>query len=387
MVVTPYEGLFIYGPEDPRSRMLVDLGFEFPTDVFGGEGEEFGTSLSAERTSDLDKIDVAVWLDLEADPAVKKVFDQTTTAARGPLVRHQRRRRRLLRRPQLRDAAEHPLRAGALRAAARAAAVDGDPATRGAAPDSRRLTRSADYTGRRRMAGPRSGGRCAGRRGRRRRGRTRPPAASTVNTSRGGPCGDDRAVLHHDDQVAVAGRQVEVVQHHHDGAAALAVEPGDQVEHLDLVGEVEEGRRLVEQQQVGVLGQRHRDPGPLPLAAGELVEGPVAQVAGVGHLQRGLDDLLVVGRPLAEPALVRVPAAADQVADQQAVGRDRALGEQREPTGDLAGRTRRRSASPSSRTLPPARLEQPGQGAQQRRLAAAVGPDDRWSPGRREGRG
>ena len=29
VVVTPYEGLFLYGPEDPRSRMLVDLGFEF----------------------------------------------------------------------------------------------------------------------------------------------------------------------------------------------------------------------------------------------------------------------------------------------------------------------------------------------------------------------
>ena len=29
-VVTPYEGLFVYGPEDPRSRMLVDLGFALP---------------------------------------------------------------------------------------------------------------------------------------------------------------------------------------------------------------------------------------------------------------------------------------------------------------------------------------------------------------------
>ena len=29
-VVTPYEGLFVYGPEDPRSRMLVDLGFDLP---------------------------------------------------------------------------------------------------------------------------------------------------------------------------------------------------------------------------------------------------------------------------------------------------------------------------------------------------------------------
>ncbi len=26
-VITPYEGLFLYGPEDPRSRMLLDLGF------------------------------------------------------------------------------------------------------------------------------------------------------------------------------------------------------------------------------------------------------------------------------------------------------------------------------------------------------------------------
>ena len=49
-------------------------------------GEESATSLSAERTSDLDQIDVAVWLDLEADAAVKKVFDQTTTSGRGPLV-------------------------------------------------------------------------------------------------------------------------------------------------------------------------------------------------------------------------------------------------------------------------------------------------------------
>ena len=178
-------------------------------------------------------------------------------------------------------------------------------------------------------------------------------SSASVNTSRGGPCSDHRALLHHHDQVAVAGGQVEVVQHHHDGAAALAVEPGHQVEHLDLVGEVEEGRGLVEQHQVGVLSQRHRDPGPLPLPAGELVEGPVAQVPGVGHPQRRLDDLLVVGRPLAEPALVRVPAATDQVADEQAVGRDRALREQRQPTGDLARGHGRRWPRRRAAPVPP----------------------------------
>jgi iron complex transport system substrate-binding protein len=86
MCVTPYEGLFIYGPEDPRSRMLADLGFTFPSEVFGGDQEEFGESLSAERTSDLDQVGVVVWLDLESEPAVKKVFDGTTTAAEGRWV-------------------------------------------------------------------------------------------------------------------------------------------------------------------------------------------------------------------------------------------------------------------------------------------------------------
>ena len=182
MVVTPYEGLFIYGPEDPRSRMLVDLGFEFPTDEFGGEGEEFGTSVSAERTSDLDKIDVAVWLDLEADPAVKKVFDRTTTAAEGrwfdissddgdyyvahsfvtPLSIPYVLERYV---PQL------------------AAAVDGDPATEGAR--TRRLTRPG-YT-------PAEMGTTTGRplRGSSRTSARRPNTSSSsasVNTSRGGPC-------------------------------------------------------------------------------------------------------------------------------------------------------------------------------------------------------
>ena len=51
----------------------------------------------------------------------------------------------------------------------------------------------------------------------------------------------------------------------------------EQVEHVDLVGEVEERRRLVEQQQLGLLRERHRDPRALALAAGELVERAAAQ--------------------------------------------------------------------------------------------------------------
>ena len=83
IVVTPYEGLFIYGPEDPRTRMLTDLGFTFPADLFGGDQEKFGESFSAERTSDLDQVGVTVWLDIAAEPSVQKIYEQTTAAAEG----------------------------------------------------------------------------------------------------------------------------------------------------------------------------------------------------------------------------------------------------------------------------------------------------------------
>ena len=82
-VVTPYEGLFIYGPEDPRSRMLVDLGFELPPIITDATDSEFGISLSSERTSDLGDVGAVVWLDLSADEQVQTVFEGTTAHEEG----------------------------------------------------------------------------------------------------------------------------------------------------------------------------------------------------------------------------------------------------------------------------------------------------------------
>lgn len=82
-VITPYEGLFIYGPEDPRSRMLVDLGFDLHEVITSADDSEFGISLSAERTSDLGDIGTAVWLDLGADKQVEQLFKGTTAYDEG----------------------------------------------------------------------------------------------------------------------------------------------------------------------------------------------------------------------------------------------------------------------------------------------------------------
>jgi iron complex transport system substrate-binding protein len=60
VAATPYEGYFLFGTEDPRSRVLTDLGFTLPDGLDAAIGDEFGASISRERTDLLDQ-DVVVW--------------------------------------------------------------------------------------------------------------------------------------------------------------------------------------------------------------------------------------------------------------------------------------------------------------------------------------
>jgi iron complex transport system substrate-binding protein len=59
-----YEGIYVYGPEDPRSRLLAALGFELPAGLREVTGDEFGGNLSEERADMLDG-DVIIWLDAD----------------------------------------------------------------------------------------------------------------------------------------------------------------------------------------------------------------------------------------------------------------------------------------------------------------------------------
>lgn len=65
------------------------------------------------------------------------------------------------------------------------------------------------------------------------------------------------------------------MQDHHDGATEVVMQLVDQVEHVDGVREVEIGRRLVQQQESGALGEHHRDPGSLALTTRQFVDGSV----------------------------------------------------------------------------------------------------------------
>ena len=130
---------------------------------------------------------------------------------------------------------------------------------------------------------------------------------------------DDLAVAHDQDPVAQLERLGEVVGDEHHRLADLLVQADDLVLHVAADQGVERGERLVEEQDVGVGGQRARQADALLHATGELV--------GVGALVAGqadqVDHLL---RPVASCAAV---VAADLEAEADVV-EDLAVGQQAE---------------------------------------------------------
>ena len=62
VVATPFEGVYVYGPEDVRGRLLEALGFKLPEGLAEVTGAAYGGNLSLERADMLD-VDAIVWLD------------------------------------------------------------------------------------------------------------------------------------------------------------------------------------------------------------------------------------------------------------------------------------------------------------------------------------
>ncbi|MFF7474338.1 ABC transporter substrate-binding protein [Streptomyces sp. NPDC008092] len=72
VMATPYQGVFVYGSQDPRSRLLSDLGFTLPKDLDKVIGDQFGAQISKERYDLLDQ-DVAVWIAPDTTTSVTKL--------------------------------------------------------------------------------------------------------------------------------------------------------------------------------------------------------------------------------------------------------------------------------------------------------------------------
>ena len=101
-----------------------------------------------------------------------------------------------------------------------------------------------------------------------------------------------RPVLHHlaaphdVDAVGETANDAEIVGDEDDGHAEFLLQLGEQRQDLRLDGHVERGGRLVGDQDVGVVGERHGDHHPLPLAARQLVRIGAHPPLGFGDLDQ-----------------------------------------------------------------------------------------------------
>ena len=89
--------------------------------------------------------------------------------------------------------------------------------------------------------------------------------------------------IHDQHPVSDLGDHAEIVGVEDDRHALLAAEPRQQRDDLRLQGDVERGRRLVGNEDVGMAGQAHGDQGALAHAPAELVGVGVDELLGVGH--------------------------------------------------------------------------------------------------------
>ena len=88
----------------------------------------------------------------------------------------------------------------------------------------------------------------------------------------GGAAGlDDLALGHDADPVGDLADNAEVMRDEQKRHAALGFQAGEQLQYLRLHGHIERRRRLVGDQQLRLVGERHGDHDALALAAGQLV--------------------------------------------------------------------------------------------------------------------
>ena len=141
------------------------------------------------------------------------------------------------------------------------------------------------------------------------------------------------------------------------------------------MADVQPGGRLIQQHNLCLLGQHHRNPRPLALAAGERIDALQRQVADSGRPHRVVYRRFIFFAPTGEQRLVRVAPAGHQLLHRDIARSGGILRQQSDAAGNLF-----RGILLDLRAVEPdmaaGRRHQAAEGAQQRRFAAAVGADN-----------
>ena len=141
------------------------------------------------------------------------------------------------------------------------------------------------------------------------------------------------------------------------------------------MADVQPGGRLIQQHNRRLLGQHHRNPRPLPLAAGKRVDALQRQIADPGRPHRLVHRLFIFFAPAGKQRLVRIAPAGHQLLHRDIARGGGILRQQPDAAGNLFTGVLLdlRAVEPD---MAAGRRHQAAEGAQQRRLAAAVGADN-----------
>ena len=106
----------------------------------------------------------------------------------------------------------------------------------------------------------------------------------------GRPDPKDLTILQEEQSITVLGGEVQIVRNKDNGQPILGVQAAEDRADIELVAQVEEDGRLVEQQDPGCLRQRTGNDGPLAFPIGDFAGRPTGQRQNLHGLHRLLRE-------------------------------------------------------------------------------------------------
>lgn len=191
-----------------------------------------------------------------------------------------------------------------------------------------------------------------------------------------GAVGEHSSVAQEHDPVGVLRRRVRIVDDEKAGELRAGDFGSKERVHVPRVTDVQEGRRLVEQERRRALGERTGDGHATLFAPRERVDPAGGEARQVGPRQRRVDRRAIVGRRDHHRALMRCSAHRHDLAHREAEGDIDALRHDRDRLRDLLSRERRDGVAPDTDRASGKR-NGARQRADQRRFARAVWPEHR----------
>ena len=156
--------------------------------------------------------------------------------------------------------------------------------------------------------------------------------------------------------------------------AALPCQAREQMHHVHPAWEIEISRRLVEDQQLRLLGQGAGDHQPLALTVGQRTDVALAEVGGTHRFDRAIDRPPVLVTEPPRPAGARIASQGDQLRAREHARCHPLRQHDADPPRPLAGAQRLETVTFDLEPSTEWGLHA-SQGAQQSRLASAVGTE------------